>query len=641
MSTKFMALLGKYSPYICGLLVFIIYIFTLAPTVIQIDSGELAAVQSTLGIAHPTGYPLFTTVGYLLLLIPLPFTKIYSANLLAAFWCSAGVVIFIKSLLLLLENNPLPVQSIKKTKTRKEQIVKVTNDNEKNIILISSLTGGLILGLSKTFWMQSTSVEVYSFQIFLFALIIFKTLKAYYDDKNKIMNWVFVAISFGLGFSNHMTSLLIIPFTAILFFTKEKFSISIFKKLGFLFSILILTTALFYLYLPLRASSNPILNWGNPINLENFLRHITGKQYQVWLFASIDAAKKQLGYYFQNLPAEFAYVGLVFFILGMFELYKCSKKIFWTIFVTLLLSIGYAVNYDIVDIDSYFLASYFMIALVVGFGVKFILKFIKQLKLSNNIILITAFIITIIPLIVNSSNVNQSDQYTFEDYTKALISSTEKSSVIFSYQWDYFISASYYFQQVENFRKDAVIIDKELLRRSWYYNQLKRNHPSVIKMLQADIDNFLDALRPFERDEIFDPAKLEMYYRTIMTKLISENYQERNFYIGFELIQNEMQRGEFNLPEGYQIVPHLFLFKVVKGNEYVPAPDPDFKIRFPKNPNKYNEFIYNAVATMLVYRANYEMQYNKKERAKIYLDKIQKDYPEYLIPPEILARIYN
>lgn len=83
------------------------------------------------------------------------------------------------------------------------------------------------------------------------------------------------------------------------------------------------------------------------------------------------------------------------------------------------------------------------------------------------------------------------------------------------------------------------------------------------------------------------------------------------------------------------------MFKVIKGNEYVPAPAPNFKIRFSKNPNKYNEFIYNAVATMLVYRANYEMQYNKKERAKLYLDKIQKDYPKYLIPQEILSKIYN
>ncbi len=641
MSAKNLELLKKHSPYISGLAIFIIYIFTLAPGIVQIDSGELVTVQTTASIAHPTGYPLFTIIGYLFLLLPLPFTKIYSANLLAAFWCSAGVMLFIKSLQLLLTNISRPVLPEKKVKMKKQQPVTAKNEDGKYLILISAIVGGLLLGLSKTFWVQSTSVEVYSLQIFLFSLIVFTTLKAFYSDKNKYMDWIFVAISFGLGFSNHMTTMLIIPFSAILFFTKEKFNLSLIKKLGVLLSVLILTIALFYLYLPLRASSNPTLNWGNPINFENFIRHVTGKQYQVWLFASMDAAKKQLGYYFQNLPAEFAYTGLIIFLFGLVELFKCLKKIFWTILVTLILSIGYAINYDIVDIDSYFLASYFMISLFISFGLKLIFKLAKQKNIDSKYLLITALVIVIISLAVNFSKVDQSDQHTFEDYTKALINSTEKNSIIFSYQWDYFVSASYYFQQVENFRKDAIIIDKELLRRSWYYNQLKRNHPAVIKNLKADIDNFLTALEPFERDENFDPAKLELYYRTIMTKLISENYQGRNYYIGFELFQNEMQRGEFNLPEGFQIVPHLFLFKVVKGNEYVSAPDPDFKIRFPKNPNKYNEFIYNAVCTMLVYRANYELMFNKKERAKLYLDKIRNDFSKYMIQQELLAKVYN
>jgi hypothetical protein len=42
---------------------FLVYLKTLAPSVTFIDSGELAAVACTLGIAHPTGYPLFTLLG--------------------------------------------------------------------------------------------------------------------------------------------------------------------------------------------------------------------------------------------------------------------------------------------------------------------------------------------------------------------------------------------------------------------------------------------------------------------------------------------------------------------------------------------------------------------------------------------------
>src|SRR3989339_1682536 len=90
-----LAILRKHYAIATAAIVFIIYLFTLAPSVIQIDSGELAAVQKTLGIAHPTGYPLFTLLGYLFTLLPLPFNDIYKLNLLAAIWCSAGIGVFV------------------------------------------------------------------------------------------------------------------------------------------------------------------------------------------------------------------------------------------------------------------------------------------------------------------------------------------------------------------------------------------------------------------------------------------------------------------------------------------------------------------------------------------------------------------
>ena len=99
-----MILAKKYFYLVTALFVFIIYLFTLAPSVVQIDSGELAAVQATLGIAHPTGYPLFTMLGYLFSLIPLPFTKIFQLNILAAIYCSTAVGVFTYTLKYCLDN---------------------------------------------------------------------------------------------------------------------------------------------------------------------------------------------------------------------------------------------------------------------------------------------------------------------------------------------------------------------------------------------------------------------------------------------------------------------------------------------------------------------------------------------------------
>ena len=236
----------------------------------------------------------------------------------------------------------------------------------------------------------------------------------------------------------------------------------------------------------------------------------------------------------------------------------------------------------------------------------------------------------------NYGKVDESNDHTYEDYTKAILGSVTKNAVIFTYEWDYFVSPSYYFQYVEGFRKDAVIIDKELMRRSWYYNQIKHLHPHAIEGVQTEINMFLNAVRPFENGEDYDSNLLEAVYRRLMTNLVKTNVDKRNFYVAPELFENEMQRGEFTLPEGYTLVPDLLLFKVVSGNDYVPASDPDFTIRFPDSKDKYLTNIEQLfVCPMLIRRALYELKYDKIERAKIYIEKVKKDFPDYRIPLEL------
>jgi hypothetical protein len=44
----------------------------------------------------------------------------------------------------------------------------------------------------------------------------------------------------------------------------------------------------------------------------------------------------------------------------------------------------------------------------------------------------------------------------------------------------------------------------------------------------------------------------------------------------------------------------------------------------------------NDVGTMLARRALYEIQYNRFDRAKIYIKKIKEEFPNYNIPSELL-----
>uniref|UniRef100_A0A7V2ZII6 DUF2723 domain-containing protein n=1 Tax=Ignavibacterium album TaxID=591197 RepID=A0A7V2ZII6_9BACT len=641
-----MILLKKYFAVIISLFVFPIYLLTLAPSVIQIDSGELAAVQATLGIAHPTGYPLFTILGYIYSLLPLPFTKIYQLNLLAAMYCAVAVGMFSYTVKTVLDNlssfqTIKQLKSGKKSKSKQETVKFELNENQKTIF---SVLSGLSLAFSKTVWFQSTSVEVYSLHMFLISLILLWLIKSFIGESSEKFslknNWVIFSIMLALGFSNHMTTLLILPGTAYLYFNKEKFSSNSFRKLGIMIFSFVILLVLIYSYLPIRASQNPNLNWGNPVDIERILRHVSGFQYQVWLFSSTESAKKQLEYFISNLPNEY-FLSLILAVIGILVSFRYSKKFFIFNFITFLTTVLYSINYDISDIDSYFLLAYISLANFILFGLLQVYRFLSAKKINQNIILIILFLFPASQLIRNFPEVNQSKTVVYENYTKSLMNSVTDDAMILSYQWDYFISPSYYYQLVENFKPEIAIVDKELLRRSWYFNQLERNYPGILSGIQTEINLFLDALKPFERNENYNAALLENLYRRIIENLISTNFEKREIFIGPEIFDNEMQRGQVSLPEGFKLVPHLFLFKVVKSDEYVEAPLPDFKLNFSEKKDKYQTALSSFVGLMLVRRAYYEVQFNKAERAKLYLKKVAEEFPETPIPQQLQTLILN
>ena len=639
-----MELAKKYFYVLTGFFVFIIYLFTLAPSVVQIDSGELAAVQATLGIAHPTGYPLFTIIGYIFSLIPLPFTKIYQLNLLAAVFCSAGIGVFVYTAKLLLDNlNLLSPAKVKIEKTKKSKKKSKHGDRKKEgqetvltetVKYIIAIAGGLILAFSETFWLQSTSVEVYSLHIFLMNIIILYVVKAFLhvekeSDKTNLKLWLIFSAFLALGFTNHMTTLLIIPGVAYLFFAKNKFSKAGFTKILIMLAVFFPILILIYSYLPARAAQNPILKWGNPTDFENLIRHITGKQYQVWLFASSEAAKQQLIHFIETLPSQFS-IALILSFVGLIASFSYARKIFVFLIITFLFTVFYSINYEIHDIDTYFLLAYISLSYFAVFG---LLKLFKMRKMKKLIMpLGITVIVIVLQFVMNVNKADHSGIYTYEDYTRTILNTVSQESIIFGYQWDYFISPSYYFRYVENYRKDVAVVDKELLRRTWYFDQLDRNYPFLFGELEDIVSKFKAALLPFERSENFNANLLESLYRRLMTGLVETNIDERDFYIAPELYQNEMQRGEFNLPQGYKLVPDNLLFKVVKGDEYVPASNPDFQIRFSDKKNYYLEKIEYFTGLMLLNRVNYELQNGKVERAKVYMQKLKKILPDYSIP---------
>src|SRR3989338_9893026 len=71
-------------------LVMAVYLFTLAPTIYIEDNPELITAAATLGIPHPSGYPLFVLLGKLFTFIP--FGSIpWRVNLMSAFFSALTI----------------------------------------------------------------------------------------------------------------------------------------------------------------------------------------------------------------------------------------------------------------------------------------------------------------------------------------------------------------------------------------------------------------------------------------------------------------------------------------------------------------------------------------------------------------------
>ena len=619
------------------LFVLVIYLITLAPGVVQIDAGELSAVASTLGIAHPTGYPLFTLIGFIFTKIFSFTSKIYALNILSALYTLGGFFFIIKINQIVLKNLKPQILKDRKSKKKFESTLELS---EKQISLLA-VVGALAIAFSRTFWHQSTSVEVYSLHILLISASIYFFLKVYFKEgenksnetKKIITDWLIFAFIFGLSFTNHMTSILLILGFAYLYFTKYGFKKSSFKKI-LLMLIPFFTALTIYLYLPISASRNPAINWGNPINWENFKRHIMGWQYQSWIFSSTESASKQFKYFVEIFPIEFAYIGLILILLGVIELYNSNKKILTFFLILFLTCVLYSINYDINDIDSYFLLAFISAGLIATAGYSFILKnFLK--KNINSIYALLIFPILI--LAINFDKVNQSDNTQYQEYSISVLDSAEQNSIIISYLWDFLISPSYYLQFVEGKRKDVAIIDKELVRRSWYFNQIKTNYPLVYERSKDLIDGFLPELKKFERNEKYNAQILEKYFREIIQSFIVRNFNDHTIYLTPEMVSNELKDGWLILPDTLNVIPDLFMFKVVKDTSYHPLKIKDYSINFKNDKSYYTETLKNLIITNHINRAMYELQFGKREEAKSLVDKVLRINPQIQLPENLIS----
>src|SRR5262249_41357011 len=124
------------------LVLFFLYLRTLAPAVGQADTFEFQVDIARLGIAHGSGYPLLMLVGKVFTLLPLGGTLAFRANLTSAFF-GALAAVGVQRLARRLSIGPL-----------------------------AALLAGLAWGVSATLWSRAVEIEAYTLNATFVVLIL-------------------------------------------------------------------------------------------------------------------------------------------------------------------------------------------------------------------------------------------------------------------------------------------------------------------------------------------------------------------------------------------------------------------------------------------------------------------------------------
>jgi hypothetical protein len=540
---------------IAGLICFIVYLSSMCRTVSFIDSGELASVVCILGVAHPTGYPLFSILAHCFLWIPIPFEEILRLNIFSAIVVALGVGVFYHVLIAVQRHT----QSMSRKGGEKDRMEGIE-------LRIAAFISALIFGFSTTVWSQSVAIEVYGLHIVLVLLTFYAFLEGLRMDADASGHipplMVAAAFLLGLSFANHMTTILIVPALLFLYVRNYGFNRPAALRSAKLFPFFALGVSL-YLYLPFRARVQPPMNWGYAAEIDRLLWHVSGKQYRNWMFSSFDSAEKQFSYFVDHFHVEFNWVIIGVLLFGMWQCFKSSREVFWFLLVGFVSCLFYSVNYDIHDIDSYFLLAYIVTGIFVFFGVYAIIDAARR-NTQKSTLFVVALALLVLPglqVYLNRSEVDESDNSLVADYTHNVLSGVQPNAVILSYQWDYFVAPIQYYQLVRKERPDVVVIDKELLRRSWYFIQLKSRFPWLMERTRQKVDAFLVELYKFEHDLPYDPRQIEGRYVDMINELIDRSMEDRPVYVGPEI------EPEFGGP--YQRVPAGLMFRLVRGFDSV------------------------------------------------------------------------
>lgn len=628
-----------------------VYLLTLAPTVTFVDSGELIVAARFLGVAHPPGFPLYLLLAHLATLVPIG-NIAQRINFASALFAALAVgflyLVVMEALSRSVHANPNASGAAdrfvgaKKTRTKsgqKSMQTKAEPAGESPLFTIPpALVATLLFAFSRTFWSFATVAEVYTLNSLLIVVIFYFLFRwrATGSDRSLYLAAFFFGSALGV---HHATVALTLPAMAALVYRTAHGSFFKSKRLLWAALISFAALVLVYAYLPLAASRQPLLNWGDPHTWQKFWWHVTGHQYQVFFSSAPAQIANQAMEFFRLAAQEFnpgwLPIASVLLVLGVVELFSSDRTTLWFLALLVIADLAYSLNYEIAeDKGAYYLPAFIAVAITAAFGVRLVLR--VAIQRANNWRLAPAAasaLVLLLPAITFAGNFPYCNRHNFRlasDYVANIQSTIAPRGMLLTTDWQVY-SPQLYLREVEQQRRDIIAVDLQLLRRSWYYDYLKTQYPDLINENQNAVQAFLVELHYWEQDpQAFarSPAlskRINDRYVEMILSLVGSHLRQAPVYVTGEVATGTMgENAELTetLTQRYQLVPQGLVFQLTTdrnfqanaGAELVTRGLADGTFRFAAD-DVVRVKVLPAYVTMIVNRGRYLETYGRYDEA--------------------------
>ena len=337
-----MRALHRLAPAALALLVFAIYVRTLGVHVGAADTFEFQVVAPTLGVAHPTGYPLYILVGKLFSLLPIG-SMAFRVNLTSAVFATAATVMAYALL----------------ARLSRRRLV--------------AFIAALAFAVSGVLWSQAVEAEVYALNVLIVGMVLALCIDLMSvrapalpaagraDDTPYIVGTLFLTL--GLGISHHLTAILLLPaFALAVLIARPRLRL---RAIAISLGLFALGLAV-WLYVPLRW---PALHGGTPMTPGQFLDWISGSRFggALVLNAWSDPARWEIVSRF--LLEAFGPAGAGLAVVGLIGLAVRHWRAALITFVAFAAYVFYGLVYLVPDVSVFLIPAYLVLAIWIGAGV--------------------------------------------------------------------------------------------------------------------------------------------------------------------------------------------------------------------------------------------------------------------------------